>query len=115
MIRMYQTNNQDYYKLAKVRGDELLFVAVSDGELTGYCKYRTADRRVVLLDLFEADNDIIMADGLVRATVAAYRDKYAVVECTDGGMLPRYRKHSGLFTDGNRENIENILQGSCGL
>lgn len=115
MIKMYQTMDRTYHKRAKVRTDEQLFVSVSDGKLTGYCKFRTAEDRVLLLDLYEADDDLVMADALVRATAAAFRDKYPYVEITDGGLLPAYRRHSGLYTNNKRERIENVLRGSCGL
>lgn len=115
MIKMYHSTDREYRKLANVRGDEQLYVAVSDGVLTGYCKYRTAPDRLVLLDLQEDSDNMMLADALVRATVAHYRDTFDTVECGNGGLLPDYRRYTGLYAHDSRERAEILLQRHCGL
>lgn len=115
MVKLYYSTDRAHQKAANVRGEEQLYVAASDTEMTGYCKYRLSEKKLVLVDLYEADGDIVMADALVRAAAAHYRDKVTCVECGRGGLLPVYRKYSGLYIDNSCERIENVLRGSCGL
>jgi hypothetical protein len=114
MITIYRATNRDMLNKIGVKRDEMAFVSSDNGgEMSGYCKFVVRGDSVVLLDLYERNSDMIIADALVRATANSYRENLKTVTCVDRvGLLPQYQEFSGCFIDGIAK-IENVLTGSC--
>jgi len=113
MIEIKRVTDGDLIKHAgDIDDGDIFFAAFEAGKMTGYCRCRHEGSAVILIDLFEQNGDIVLADAMARASVAGCHGA-DTVECGgDSAFLKKYCESTGRFVDGVTE-VRDFLKKNC--
>jgi len=115
MIEIKRVTDVDFIKsIVDVDDGDIFFAAFEAGEMTGYCRCRLDGETVTLIDLVEKNGDMLIADAVARAAVAACRGAGTVEYNEENAFLVKYCGMTGEFAAG-KTPADDFLKGTCGM